>query len=132
MLAQEGPHGLRVLRADGVAAGELFEQDRVAGLVQAVAVGARGVISVSSNAYPAEVTKTTRLALDGKFEEARREHLALCGVHEAMFVEANPSPVKAVLAHHGRMKDVVRGPLARISDAARTKVLAAVKTYEGR
>ncbi len=97
-----------------------------------ISVGARGVISVTSNLYPAEVAKTTRLGLEGKLEEARREHLALCGVHEVMFVEANPSPVKAALAHHGRMKDAVRGPLARISEPARAKVLAAVKAYEAR
>ena len=97
-----------------------------------ISVGARGVISVTSNLYPAEVTRTTRLALDGKLEEARREHLALCPVHEVMFVEANPSPVKAALAHKGRMKDVVRGPLARASEPARAKVLAAVKAYEAR
>jgi 4-hydroxy-tetrahydrodipicolinate synthase len=97
-----------------------------------IAIGARGVISVTSNLYPAEVTRATRLALDGKTEDARREHLALCAVHETMFVEANPSPVKAALAHHGRMKDVVRGPLARISEAARAKVVAAVKAYEAR
>jgi 4-hydroxy-tetrahydrodipicolinate synthase len=97
-----------------------------------IAVGARGVISVTSNLLPAEVTKATRLALDGKFEDARREHLALCPVHEAMFVEANPSPVKAALAHRGKMKDVVRGPLARITEAGRAKVLAALSTYEAR
>ena len=97
-----------------------------------ISIGARGVISVTSNLYPAEVSKTTRLALDGKWDDARREHLALCNVHETMFVEANPSPVKAALAHHGRMKDVVRGPLARISEPARAKVIAAVKKYEAR
>lgn len=95
-----------------------------------IAVGARGVISVTSNLYPAEVTKATRLALDGRMEEARRAHLALCRVHEVMFVEANPSPVKAALAHAGRMKDVVRGPLARISEGARAKVVAAMQAYE--
>lgn len=97
-----------------------------------MSIGARGVISVTSNLYPAAVAKVTRLALEGKWEEARREHLALCTVHDAMFVESNPAPVKAALAHHGRMKDVVRGPLARISDGARSKVVGAVKTYEGK
>jgi 4-hydroxy-tetrahydrodipicolinate synthase len=97
-----------------------------------MSIGARGVISVTSNLFPAEVAKTTKLALEGKWEDARREHLALCNVHETMFVEANPSPVKAALAHQGRMKDVVRGPLARISEPARAKVLAAVKAYEAR
>lgn len=95
-----------------------------------IAVGARGVISVTSNLYPAEVSKATRLALEGKYEEAKKAHFALCGVHDVMFVEANPSPVKAALAHKGRMKDLVRGPLARISEGARAKVIAAVDAYE--
>src|SRR5262249_5859479 len=53
-----------------------------------IAVGARGVISVASNLYPAEVAKATRLALAGKLDEARAAHLALGGVYQAMFVEA--------------------------------------------
>lgn len=95
-----------------------------------IAVGARGVISVASNVYPAEVSRATRLALDGSLEEARRAHLALCGVYDVMFVEANPGPVKGALARKGRMLDVVRGPLAPLSDAARARVFAAMDTYE--
>lgn len=95
-----------------------------------VAVGGRGVISVTSNLYPAEVTKATKLALEGRLEEARAAHLALCSVHEAMFVESNPAPVKAALASKGKMKEAVRGPLAPISEAGRAKVLAAVHAYE--
>jgi 4-hydroxy-tetrahydrodipicolinate synthase len=95
-----------------------------------IAVGARGVISVTSNLYPAEVSRATRLALEGKLSEARAAHLALCRMHEAMFVEANPSPVKAALAHKGRIEDFVRGPLARMSDAGRAKVVAAMEAYE--
>lgn len=97
-----------------------------------IAVGAKGVISVTSNVLPAEVARATKLALDGRFEEARREHLALCGVHESMFIEANPACPKAALAHLGRMKDVVRGPLVKCSDAARAKVIAALDAYESR
>ena len=95
-----------------------------------IAVGARGVISVTSNVYPAEVTRTTRLALEGKFDEARRAHLALCRVHEVMFVEANPSPAKAALAHKLKISDAVRGPLVRASEAARAKVVAVLDAYE--
>lgn len=94
-----------------------------------IAVGARGVISVTSNVLPAEVSKATRLALEGRIEEARREHLALLPIHEAMFLEANPACPKAALAHMGKMKDVVRGPLVRCSDGAREKVIAALKAY---
>jgi 4-hydroxy-tetrahydrodipicolinate synthase len=95
-----------------------------------IAVGARGVISVTSNVYPAEVTRVTRLALDGKFDEALVAHLALLRVHEVMFVEANPSPAKAALAHKMKISDAVRGPLVRVSDSARAKVLAALEAYE--
>ncbi len=95
-----------------------------------IAVGARGVISVTSNVYPAEVARATRLALDGKFDDARRAHLALCRVYDVMFIEANPSPVKAALAHQGKIADAVRGPLVRISDAARAKVVSAMQAYE--
>lgn len=95
-----------------------------------ISVGARGVISVTSNVYPAEVTRATKLALDGKYEEARRAHFALLPVHEVMFVEANPSPCKAALAHKKLVSDVVRGPLAKASEAARAKVVAALSAYE--
>lgn len=95
-----------------------------------IAVGARGVISVTSNLYPTEVARATKLALDGKLDEARRAHLALCRVYDVMFIEANPGPVKAALAHEGRMKDVVRGPLCRVTDASRAKVLAATEQYD--
>ena len=95
-----------------------------------IAVGARGVISVASNLYPAEVSRATRLALDGALDEARRAHLALCGIYDVMVVEANPGPVKGALARKGRMLDVVRGPLAPLSDAARARVFAAMDTYE--
>jgi 4-hydroxy-tetrahydrodipicolinate synthase len=95
-----------------------------------IAVGARGVISVTSNLYPAEVVRAARLALDGQLEGARRAHHALCPVHEIMFVEANPAPIKVALAAKGRMSEVVRGPLCPMEETSRAKVLATVKAYE--
>ena len=101
-----------------------------------IAVGARGVISVTSNALPAEVSRATRLALQasagglpGAWDEARRAHLALLPVHEAMFLEANPSPVKAALAMRGAMKDVVRGPLVACSEGTRRAVAAVLEPF---
>ena len=94
-----------------------------------VAVGARGVISVTSNLFPAEVTRATRLAIDGRLEDARRAHLALLPVHDAMFIEANPSPIKAALATRGDMSDAVRSPLCPVTEATRRAIVAAVETY---
>ena len=94
-----------------------------------IAIGARGVISVTSNLLPAEVTRATKLALDGKLDDARRAHLALMPVHDAMFLEANPGPVKAALAMRGVMTDTVRSPLCTPTEATRTAISAALDAY---
>ena len=95
-----------------------------------MSIGAKGVISVASNLYPAEVGRVVKLALEGKWDDARREHLRLLPLYESMFVEANPSPVKAALALKGIMKEVVRGPNVSISAGGREKVAAAIRAYE--
>ncbi len=95
-----------------------------------MAVGANGVISVTSNLLPKAVARVVNLAADGRFLDARRAHLALLPVHEAMFLEANPGPVKAALASLGKMRDTVRGPLVAPSNETRTKVGDAVREYE--
>jgi len=94
-----------------------------------MAVGARGVISVTSNLMPKEVTRLVRLAEDTRFAEARNLHLSLLPVHEAMFLESNPSPVKAALAQAGITSDVVRSPLVRASGATRTAIDVALELY---
>jgi 4-hydroxy-tetrahydrodipicolinate synthase len=94
-----------------------------------IAVGARGVISVTSNVLPAEVVRATRLALEGKLDEARRAHLALLPVHEAMFVEANPGPVKAALALRGAIQPAVRLPLVPVEESSRAAIAAALEAY---
>jgi 4-hydroxy-tetrahydrodipicolinate synthase len=94
-----------------------------------IACGARGVISVTSNVLPAEVSRATRLALDGRIDEARRAHLALLPVHEAMFIEASPGPVKRALALRGAMKDAVRSPIFPPSESSSAAIAAALESY---
>jgi 4-hydroxy-tetrahydrodipicolinate synthase len=93
------------------------------------AVGGRGVISVTSNLLPREVVRATSLAIEGSLVEARRSHFALLPVHEALFLEPNPTPVKAALAMEGRMGDGVRSPLAVASNATRATIDATLKDY---
>jgi 4-hydroxy-tetrahydrodipicolinate synthase len=91
------------------------------------AVGARGVISVTSNVAPAEVTRATRLALHGPADEALRAHLALMPLHEAMFLEPSPAPVKAALALRGQVREVLRSPMAPCTEATRRAIAAALE-----
>ncbi len=94
-----------------------------------IAVGAQGVISVTSNVLPADTSRATRLALDGRADEARRAHLDLMPVHEAMFLEASPAPVKAALAMRRFTSDVVRSPLVSCTEATRLAIASALEGY---
>ena len=94
-----------------------------------MSVGAGGVISVTSNVFPAEVAEVVKLANEGKFAEAQRLHFRLVPVHEAMFLEANPSPVKAVAELLGHMKSDVRLPLVPASSQVRAKLAEVVRSF---
>lgn len=92
-------------------------------------VGAKGVISVTSNLLPREVSEVCADALAGRWDDAKKKHLALLPVHRAMFVEPNPQPVKAALALEGRMKPGVRLPLVEASAGCREAVARALEEY---
>lgn len=94
-----------------------------------IAVGASGVISVSSNLLPKAVSDATRAALEGRFADALALHQKLLPVHEAMFVEANPAPLKAALALRGKMTDAVRGPLSSPTQATKERVARAIEAF---
>jgi 4-hydroxy-tetrahydrodipicolinate synthase len=92
----------------------------------------RGVISVTSNVLPGEVQAVCAAFLKGDLETARARHLELLPVHDAMFVETNPGPVKALLAAQGRLAPEVRLPLAWPSEANVAKSQEALSRYLAR
>jgi len=83
-----------------------------------LAVGGAGVISVTANILPWAVSEVVRLWRRGDVAGARALHQRLLPVHEAMFVESNPGPVKSALAKAGRIAPEVRLPLAWPADSA--------------
>lgn len=89
-------------------------------------VGASGVISVTSNVRPREVSAVTTALLANDYVQARAYHFALVELHNVMFIEPNPAPAKAALASMGRMTDVVRLPLVPASAATKQKVVEAL------
>lgn len=91
--------------------------------------GAKGVISVTSNVFPKQVQAVCDLANAGRWDEAKRAHLALLPVHDVMFVESNPGPVKAALVDAGHLAPFVRPPLSFPGEATRAKVREVVGAY---
>lgn len=91
-----------------------------------MAVGATGVISVTSNVRPRETSLVVTQAASGRFDLAKATHLALLELHGALFVEPNPAPAKAVLAHEKRMNATVRRPLVEATASLTERLVAVV------
>ncbi len=96
-----------------------------------MACGAKGVISVTSNALPGAVQAVCTAFLKGDLARARQLHLALLAVHDAMFVETNPAPVKAWLHAEGDIAPEVRLPLVWALPSTVEKVRSAVSSWRG-
>ena len=90
--------------------------------VPLISLGARGVISVTSNVVPNEFSRMTRFALEGRFAEAKAIHSELFDLMKIMFIESNPGPVKAALAMMGVIGENYRLPLVPMREENRKKV----------
>jgi len=95
-----------------------------------MSVGASGVISVTSNVYPKDVSEYVADALAGRWETARSKHFKMLPVHRALFIEPNPQPTKAVLALKGRMSAAVRPPMVEASETTRRTLAEVIASYE--
>jgi 4-hydroxy-tetrahydrodipicolinate synthase len=95
----------------------------------AMAVGARGIVSVLSNELPAEMARMVEAAEANDFARARELHARLLPLMLANFAESNPIPVKCVMAQMGLLEESYRLPMVPPRPETREKlqrVLAAV------
>lgn len=92
-----------------------------------ILLGGHGNISVTANVLPAEMSELCQLARDGKAEEAKALNDRLMVVHDAMFVESNPIPVKWALKDMGLIGQGIRLPLTVLDEKYRQQVSDALK-----
>ena len=76
-----------------------------------MAVGANGVISVASNVIPREVSQMVKLFANGKAAAAMRLHEKYYPLFKDLFIETNPTPVKAALAMMKVIEEEYRLPI---------------------
>jgi 4-hydroxy-tetrahydrodipicolinate synthase len=98
--------------------------------VPMMAVGARGVISVTSNLYPRQVSEVVADVLAGKWAEAERKNSLLYPLHRALFSEPSPAPTKAALAIKGVMHASVRLPIVEATDECKSLLVRLINDYE--
>ena len=94
-----------------------------------ISIGGKGVISVTANIAPKEVAELCKLALSGRYEEARKLHERLYYLSKAMFIETNPIPVKTALSMLGYDMGPLRPPLCPMREENREKLKKALKDF---
>ena len=92
-----------------------------------MSIGGSGVISVSANVAPDLVARQYDTFVEGDLEEAKTLHHKLFRLHQAMFYETNPIPVKTALAMMGLIEEEFRLPLCKMSDSNKEKLRAVLK-----
>ena len=95
-----------------------------------MAVGGKGVISVTANIAPSDMAQMINAAERGDYSEAKKYHDRLYPLHGVLFSETNPIPVKAALSLMGKCTDEVRLPLCRLSEENLKKLKKAMKEYK--
>lgn len=78
-------------------------------------LGGKGVISVTANVAPKLMHEMCVAAVAGDAIKAREINAKLFQLHQKLFVEANPIPVKWVLAQMGLIKTGIRLPMVPLS-----------------
>ncbi len=91
-----------------------------------MAHGAVGCISVTANVAPRQLSQFQEACMAGDFVTARKLHDRLAPLHEALFLETNPGPVKYAVSLIGRGTGAVRLPLVEVADSTKEKVRQAM------
>ncbi len=92
-------------------------------------LGGKGVISVISNVAPADMACLVDAFEAGNMKKARAMHDKMVPLVDALFIETNPTPVKAALALMGKISEDVRLPLYRMTETSREKLKRVMQNY---
>ncbi|MGD0281899.1 MAG: 4-hydroxy-tetrahydrodipicolinate synthase [Dissulfurispiraceae bacterium] len=92
-----------------------------------MALGGKGVISVTANIAPRDVADMCNAWDSGEIAKARELHFKLEPLNAAMFIETNPIPVKTSLAFMGKVREEFRLPLCEMSPANKEKLKRELK-----
>ena len=91
-----------------------------------MAHGGQGCISVTANVAPALCSEFQLACLGGNFKRALEIQDRLMPLHDALFVESNPGPVKYAASKLGLCNGETRLPLAPLAPASKKKVDEAI------
>jgi 4-hydroxy-tetrahydrodipicolinate synthase len=92
-----------------------------------IASGGSGVISVLANAFPAECSEIVANSLKNNFKSARDIQFRFLEIIELLFIEGNPSGVKAMLNMMNICQNNLRLPLVPVSKSVLSRIQKAIE-----
>lgn len=92
-------------------------------------LGGRGMISVTANVVPGTLATLWDLYRSGKKEAAKKVHDEILPLHQALFFETNPIPVKTALGLMGKCSAEMRLPLCEMGKENQKKLKMVLKEY---
>ncbi len=95
--------------------------------IEFMLLGAKGNVSVTANVCPKEMRDACAAALTGNASEARRLDAQMVELHDLLFTEANPIPVKWALHKMGLIDIGIRLPLTALAEEHHGTLLAALQ-----
>jgi 4-hydroxy-tetrahydrodipicolinate synthase len=95
-----------------------------------MAHGGHGCISVTANVAPKLLSQFQEACMQGAYEAALQLQDRLMPLHDAMFCEPSPAPVKYAMSRLGMCADEVRLPMMPATEVAQAKVKAAMAHAE--
>jgi 4-hydroxy-tetrahydrodipicolinate synthase len=94
-----------------------------------MAIGAKGVITVTANIVPADMAAMVQAALEGHMDRAKALHYKMAPLFTALFYETNPIPVKEALAMMNKIDGELRLPLSPMAPDNRERLRQVMKDY---
>ena len=95
--------------------------------LQLMLLGGHGNVSVTANVAPRLMAEMCKLAIAGEKKEATDINNFLAPVHEVLFLESNPIPVKWAVAQMGLIQHGIRLPLTELSEDLKIEVCEALE-----
>jgi 4-hydroxy-tetrahydrodipicolinate synthase len=97
-----------------------------AGALALILLGGHGVISVTANVAPRMMAEMCAAALVGDVKKAREINLRLLPLHQRLFIETSPAPVKWAMAQMGLIEGGLRLPLVPLTERSHEAVREAL------
>tara|TARA_B100001113_G_scaffold306012_1_gene266993 strand:+ start:1392 stop:2288 length:897 start_codon:yes stop_codon:yes gene_type:complete len=98
--------------------------------LDAIKLGADGVISVVANAIPHQISLICDYSLNNNLSLADEINKKYISLYDLCFIESNPVPIKWILYKLNKIQNIVRLPLVKLDETFHEKIMSEMVKLE--